>query len=243
MKNKKYTLIERPDNIGRIIQGQSETGEKIPVPLIPTLAENYDYLLESLIQDRFFVDEKDEFAFIKEIVYENKVVGFSTWRYSNYAMILVLIYILPEYRGNNLLYDDLIDTSNVFSMPVAIDCPNQYVIKSLIKNDLARYINDYLVISDILLSFQIQELDDDLKKYAEEHENLVNPVGLITNSQIYDTNISAVVSLENEYLPNLISPPLDVDIRDFDAMQKRFSFNPKEYFKKIKEDLDEAIEK
>lgn len=240
--NKKYNLIKRTENIGRIIQVQSETGENIPIPLIPILAEHYDYLLKSMLNDGFFVDENDEFAFIKEIVYENNVVGFSAWRYSKYAMILSLIYILPEYRGNNLLYGDLKDTESLYSMPVAIDCPNQYVIKSLIKNNLARYINEYLVMSDILFCFKIQDFDDNLKKYAEEHGNLKNIEGLIIISAIYDTNISAVVSLESEYLPNIVSPPLDVDIRDFDAIQKRIKIDYGEYFEKIKEDLENISE-
>ena len=130
--------IIREDNLGKIMFNTEEY--KLPT-LEYILYTNYKYIYEDLTENNPFRVGGVVPAVFKEIVFENKVVGFSSYDAGMGVMCLKYIYVLPEFRGNNLLIKDLLDTKSLFENQgynhVAIDMPNYFVIESLLKNGLA----------------------------------------------------------------------------------------------------------
>ncbi|MDD2644374.1 MAG: hypothetical protein PHC65_06815 [Methanobacteriaceae archaeon] len=242
MVNKnKHEYIARKDGVGKIIFNQEENHLKDQIKLVPTLTDQYPYLYEAFVKDGFLEDPDNEYAFMKEIVYDKKVVGFSVYRTSvNDSYILNLIYVLPKFRGNNLLYEDLMDTKQMCETDlILIDCPNKYVMDSLVKNKLAFYINEHIIISQLPLSFAV-DISEDLKKKIEQANNLEEIQTINVNSPIYDTDICGIVSFESEGLPNLISPLLDVDIMDSNATNHRMNVSSEDYFKNLKKEIEDC---
>lgn len=230
--------IKRNDNKGKIItEGRAENGGIIKdIPLYTILDTGYKYILEEMIKENFFILQDRSYAAVKEIVHDQKVVGFAAYDYTPNMLILEEIYILPEYRGKNIIIDELEDTLNLFQniiKLIMINLPNQYVIKSLVKNKLAHYINDYLILSNVPFCFTIKEEDELTEADRNTLPEDLNPVGMKINSFIYDTRISAIVCPPLQ----LLSPVLDIDIRDFNALENRMKIVNNKYFQNICKEL------
>lgn len=226
--------IIRNDNKGKIItEGRAENGGIIQdIPLYTILYTRYQYILEEMIKDNFFIIQDRSYAVVKEIVHQKKVIGFTAYDYAPQMLILELIYILPEFRGNNIMINELEDTLSLFANTInqiMINLPNQYVIKTLLKNNLAEKINDYIVMTSIPLCFTIKEESELTEEEKRGYPEDLNIVGMKINSYIYDTRISAIVCPPL----HLISPALDTDIRDFQALKNRMEIVNNTYFKDI----------
>ena len=232
--------IIRDDNLGKIItEGRAESGGVIQdIPLYTILDTHYKYIMEAMIQDNFFIVQDESYAVAKEIVYDQKVVGFAAYNYAPGMLVLELIYILPAYRGKNIFMMELNDTYQIFekiSKIILINLPNQYLIRTLLRNKLASHINDHLILTKIPLCFTIKdetEITDDEKQGFPEDLNIV---GMKINSFIYDTRISAIVCPPFQ----LLSPPLDVDIRDFNALEQRLNIVDNHYFDDVCKELQD----
>ena len=206
----------REDNIGKITLSQ---GEYIIPPLFDILYHDYKYLLERLYDEGIFRVDNAHNCLFKEIVYDKKVVGFSSYDYGTGLMALKYIYILPEYRGNNLLIKDIEDTIKLFKKHgfnhVAIDNPNFHVIKSLLKHDYAKRYNNHIIISKIPFSFGIKNTDsltkEDIEFLESKGMSTENIKGVNCCTIFYDENIKACVSLETR----LISAMIDEDSRNY----------------------------
>lgn len=233
----------REEGIGKLMYNTPEY--KVP-PLEHILAAEYPYLLESLIeQNPFRIDGVNPLLF-KEIVYENKVVGFSSYDGGNGVFALKYIYVLPEYRGNNLLIKDLLDTKNTFEKYgypyVAIDMPNWYVINSLLNHGYATEYNNHLIISKIPLTFL-------LKKGKEMNSNEIefcDKLGLDTtdikslqaNTNIYDKNICACVSLDFK----LVSGMCDEDYKHRPNLVMDRMIDGEKYFIDLQNEINSLVD-
>lgn len=113
------------------------------------LKQNYSYIYES-IEEEGFILKYDECNLFKELVFENKVVGFCSYDFSREFITAALnnIYVLPQYRGNGLLLSELIKTMEEHNKPSIME-PTRLVVELLIKYGFAAKVNENIVASAI----------------------------------------------------------------------------------------------
>nr|WP_294999210.1 GNAT family N-acetyltransferase [uncultured Methanobrevibacter sp.] len=113
------------------------------------LEEHYLYILESIRNEEFLL-KYDECNLFKELVFEKKVVGFCSYDFSREFITASMnnIYVLPEFRGNGIFYDELKRTMQNHNKPSIME-PTRLVVELLIKYGLARKVTDSLVASAI----------------------------------------------------------------------------------------------
>lgn len=208
------------------------TGPKEGLNLGLALQKKAPEILEEIKNTYFAESLNHDFAFIKEILLNGKIIGISAYKFSleHNLATMKIIYVLEKFRGKNFLYNEIKDIIENFKYNLSIDCPNQYVINSLIENELAIDIGNNLVISKIPLSFAIMD--------AEEVESGGK---LFVSSPFYDRYLSRVICFDDDNfeLP-LLSPILDVDIRDFNALENNMKID-EEYLNNIKSIFEEKI--
>lgn len=233
----------REDGVGHLMMNTPEY--KVP-PLWYILETEYPYLLESLREQNTFRIDEVEPTLFKEIVHDNKVVGFSSYDGGNGVFALKYIYVLPEYRGNNLLIKDLLDTKNTFEKHgfpyVAIDHPNWFVINSLIKHGYAKEINDHLIYSHVPLTFAIKKG----KEMTDTEIEICKDLGLDTdeikflqaNTNFYDKNICACICLELK----MVSAMCDEDYKFNPNVFTNRLIDGEEYFSTIEQEIQTLVD-
>ena len=119
------------------------------IDVIPLLNETYPYIIDSINKENFIL-KSEKCNLFKELVYDNKVVGFCSYDFSREFMTAALnnIYILPEFRGNHLFLDEIEKTMAEHNKPSIIE-PTRYVVELLIKYGFAKKINETIVASAI----------------------------------------------------------------------------------------------
>lgn len=159
------------------------------------LKENYTDIFDS-INDEGYVIEYDSFLSFKEIRFENKVVGFITFDSFHIVPSDLLInecYIIPQYRGNDLLYNELF--SLIFS-PNAnfyLRNPNRALINVLLKNGLALKFSDNLLISYIKFVVMIDTVykNPKIKQFYKKTDDEVP-----YRADVYDMDLCSVLFLD-----------------------------------------------
>lgn len=239
--------VIREDGEGKLM---INTKENNMPPLKYILAKEYDYIYDSLMDDYTFVIDGVVPNVFKEIVVDNKVVGFSSYDSGMGVMCLKYIYVLPEFRGNNLLIKDLSDTKNLFENEgyphVAISIPNYFVIKSLVKHGYANECgrDNHLVISNIPLVFTVKDgkdiNDDDLEWFKNKgiDVDVDNMKEMNLTTFLYDKDICACVSLDF----GLISPMCDVDSRNNPRLMMNRMVDADEYFLNLGEEIKSLVD-
>ena len=88
MKNIDYLI--RKDNTQKVYLTENT------IDITPLLNETYPYIIDSIKKENFILNSEKCHLF-KELVYENKVVGFCSYDFSREFMTAALnnIYILP----------------------------------------------------------------------------------------------------------------------------------------------------
>ena len=199
------------------------TEDTLDIPLI--LNENYPYIINSIKKENFIL-KSEKCNLFKEIVFNNKVVGFCSYDFSREFMTAALnnIYILPEFRGNGLFKEELEKTMIEHNKPSIME-PTRFIIELLIKYQYAKKINDNIIASAIELIVPGEHVITN-KEINNEEE---------LSTHFYDLNICAPIHLLN--MNNCIiaySLALNDDIIRYDCIEKRSKINA-EYFEQIKE--------
>lgn len=199
------------------------TEDTLDIPLI--LNENYPYIINSIKKENFIL-KSEKCNLFKEIVFNNKVVGFCSYDFSREFMTAALnnIYILPEFRGNGLFKEELEKTMIEHNKPSIME-PTRFIIELLIKYQYAKKINDNIIASAIELIVPGEHVITN-KEINNEEE---------LSTHFYDLNICAPIHLLN--MNNCIiaySLALNDDIIRYDCIEKRSKIND-EYFEQIKE--------
>ena len=193
------------------------------------LENDYNYILESINEEGFKIENPSCHIF-KEILYDDKVVGFSTYETMNCVdeVSLNCIYVLPEFRGKQLFITEMKEMLEEFT--VGIFEPTRFIIELLIKYGFAKRLTDNLVASGINLDIPPTSFSCNKITYHIDEDNLYS-------SNLYDTNICATIDLENISSPktNIIfySRMLKDDMERYDCKSKRLDLN-KKYFDNIK---------
>ena len=110
------------------------------------LENHYPEILKDLNNDEYVIQYEDYDSFC-EIEYGNKIVGFYTLNQHEDISILNEIYIMSDFRGKNIAFDHIL---NFFSIPNTIFLirnPNQNMIQTLLKHDLAMDIGKNIIFS------------------------------------------------------------------------------------------------
>lgn len=187
------------------------------------LTENYNYIMNSIIKENFIL-KSDECNLFKELVYDNKVVGFCSYDFSREFMTAALnnIYILPEFRGNGLFLEELKKTMNEHHKPSIIE-PTRHIVELLIKYGFAKKINENIVASAI--EFIVPG------EHVLTNKKIINEEELSTH--FYDLNICASIHvLDMNRCIIAYSLPLNDDIIRFNCIEKRSEIND-DYFNGI----------
>lgn len=95
-------IIEKEDNTQKVFLSENT------LDVLEILQENYDYIYESMRQEGFNL-KYGECNLFKELVFDNKVVGFCSYDFSREFITAAInnIYVLPEFRGNKLFLDEI----------------------------------------------------------------------------------------------------------------------------------------
>ena len=119
--------------------------------LSKVLENNYGEILKSM-QKEDYILEYDSFCEFREILFDGKSVGFltlDTFIPTEKSLCLNECYILPEFRGKNLLISIIREFLKDDSFSFYIRRPNYSFIKFLLKHDLAFEVSNNLVSSSI----------------------------------------------------------------------------------------------
>ena len=92
----------RDDDIQKIFISESN------IDVVDTLKTYYNYIYDSILEEGFIL-KYDKCNLFKELIYENKVVGFCSYDHSREFITAALnnIYILPEFRGKGIFLREL----------------------------------------------------------------------------------------------------------------------------------------
>ena len=133
----------RDDDIQKIFISESN------IDVVDTLKTYYNYIYDSILEEGFIL-KYDKCNLFKELIYENKVVGFCSYDHSREFITAALnnIYILPEFRGKGIFLRELQKTMLEHNKPSIME-PTRLVVEILIKYGFASKINDDIVASAI----------------------------------------------------------------------------------------------
>ena len=251
--------IKRPNGLGELFKYHTGDDDKIyTLPIKQTIKDNYIYLYRAINDEDYYISDDEKCFFFKEIVFDNEVIGFATYRSSSLdesSLVMQHIYVLPEFRGNSLLEEELDEATMLFESNIIIQSPNRYVIESLINHKLARVFDDRIVISRIAFMIPMLPQEEVSKQTYFEEYDLSESNGLSKVSLIYDLELCAVVGLAQDNTEDETTDKSNnfdnmslvrkVDDKDFDCIEKRNTdewLNSGEYFDKVRDVVDENNE-
>ena len=135
--------LKRDDNTQRIFLTESALNVE------DILKEKYDYIWDA-INDENFILKSPECNLFKELLYDNKVVGFCSYDFSRQFMTVALnnIYILHNFRRKGIFYRELKKIIETHQKPSIVE-PTHLIVEILIKYGFAQKINDNIVASAI----------------------------------------------------------------------------------------------
>lgn len=188
------------------------------------LEKYYGYLLDA-VDDEGIILKAGECNMFKELVFEHKVVGFATYDFSRQFITAALnnIYVLPDFRGNGLFYEEMINTMREHSKPSIME-PTRLVVELLIRYGFAEKITSSIVASSI--------------EFIVPGDHVIsngpyNPSEELS-THFFDLNLCACIhflDIENNILA--YSQPLNYDIIHYDCTGFRNSID-ENYFAGIK---------
>lgn len=174
-----------------ITEKEFTDSQRYSFDLEEVLCKDYVYILDAMDMEGYDYDDTSTDIF-KELVYENKVVGYVTYLITEYGLELIETYVMKEFRGKNI-FDELkyqLDKGN----KVTIHNPKIALVKSLIKCNLASKISDNIVISQIFFEADRYQL----KHKVDSADTFL--------SFIYDLEKGSVLLMDDDYPLNCTRP-------------------------------------
>lgn len=194
------------------------------------LKKEYPYILHS-IKNENYVIEYDDFEIIQEILYDEKVVGIiSLIKLESFDNNLCIneVYILPEFRKKGLFYQILLNLLSQPNMTISLRNPNKRVIDLLIEYELAKKLDNNIVISYV--NFQVdyskRYINDNIREYYESFEKDNQSELIRTN--FYDLNITSSIFFDMENILIFNDNPVFIE------KARRIDSKNDKYFLKLK---------
>lgn len=254
--------VKRPNGLGNVYNYKTdEEGNVFTLPIKTIIKENYIYLYRAINDEDYFIVENDTCFFFKEILYDEEVVGFATYKTTQInkdALVMQYFYVLPEYRNKGLLEEEIDESAALFESSIILEYPTRDMVEALTKHKLARIFDDRFVVSRIPFSVPMFSLEDVQKGIVREEYDTTGTKGYYKMSHLYDLELCTVVGLASEDVDsmydeenvdeeninnyNIISLPLRDDVEKYDCINKRAEsqeLNDGTYFKNVKKFLDE----
>ena len=209
-------IIEKDDNTQKVFLSENT------LDVLEILQENYDYIYESMRQEGFNL-KYGECNLFKELVFDNKVVGFCSYDFSREFITAAInnIYVLPEFRGNKLFLDEIRKTMEEHNKPSIME-PTRFIVELLIKYGFACKINENIVASAIEFVIPGEHVLSNIDYDNEELSTHFYDLSICASIHILDLNKSHIA----------YSAPLNHDILKYDCLDYRNSMD-EDYFKKI----------
>lgn len=159
------------------------------------LKQEYPEIYKS-INDEGYIIEYPTFQTLKEIHFEDKVVGFitiNTFHIIPTDLVINECYIIPEYRGNNLLYNELFRFITTPNANFHLRNPNKALIKVLLKTGMAGKISDNLVVSYIKFVVMIDTVykNPKIKQFYKRTDDKVP-----YKANLFDMDLCSVLFLD-----------------------------------------------
>lgn len=212
--------LTRDENSQKVYLSES------PIYVSEILKDNYRYIYDVMC-DEGIILKGTECNLFKELVLNSKVVGFCSYDFSSEFITAALnnIYVLPEFRGNGLLREELQKTMVEYNKPSIVE-PTRLVVELLVRYGFASRISDSLVASSLEFIIPASNVESNGDYQNEE-----------LSTHFYDLNIcSSIHFLDIDKGIVAYSSPLNYDIIHYDCINRRKSINDG-YFNRIKEFL------
>lgn len=190
------------------------------------LRDNYEYIYNSLIAHDYDL-RFEEYTFFCELVFEGKVVGFASYLIDAFSTVcLTNVFVLPEFRGNQLFIENLFYMI-VSSEMISIREPTRNLVEILIHYNLAEKLTDSLVACPIYLEILNEDI---ISKNAFSEDDCL--------SNLYDLKLCSTLVLQDITTPGVCiidyHNVLADDDKKYGAGYLRQSLNLDEYFEDIK---------
>ncbi|RAP48483.1 MAG: hypothetical protein BZ135_00680 [Methanosphaera sp. rholeuAM6] len=257
--------VKRPNGLGNVYNYRSDDeGNIFTLPILDLIKENYIYLYRAVMEEDYYIAPNDSCFFYKDVVYDNEVVGFTTFKntaINKDALVMQYFYVLPEYRDKIFLTEEIDEASVLFESSIFIEYPTRDMAESLIKHRLARVFEDRYLISRIPFLVPMFSLDEVLKGIVREEYDTTDLKCYNKMSLVYDLDLCAVVGLastdvdndfdqdnvDEEQINNYnnISLALREDNEKYNCIQRRAedpSLKDGTYFKKVRKVMDDNEE-
>lgn len=210
-------FLLRRDNIPEVYLSEGN------MDVADILRQNYGYICSSMLLEEFKVKSPNCNLF-KELVYDEKVVGFCTYDFSREFLTAALnnVYVMPEFRGSGLFLNELTSTMVEYNKPSIME-PTRLVVELLIGYGFAKAIGEGIVASAIEFIIPGEHVlsngDYDSSEELATH--------------FYDLEICASIHfLDLDETHFAYSAPLNYDIIHYDCLEKRNDMDDA-YFKRI----------
>ena len=198
-------LLKRKDNAQKVFLSENSFDVQ------DLLNKDYSYISDEIKKEGIIL-KGETCNLFKELVFDDRVVGFCTYDFSSEFITAALnnIYVLPEFRGNHLFFRELQKTMVEYNKPSIIE-PTRLVVELLIEYGFAKKISENIVASS--LEFIVPGNHVECNGEYENDE---------LSTHFYDLNISACIHfLDIDKGVLAYSLPLNYDIIHYDCLDSR----------------------
>ena len=158
------------------------------------LEKNYPYIYERVTSSTYHIAD-DLCMIFKEIIFENKVVGYATYDFRIPSILIMKeIYVLPEFRGNNLFLKEIIWWMSK-GVSVIIKQPTKKLVTKLLRYGLAEKLTEYIVISSIPFILDDFDVVGGTGEFLDLDEKILP-------THLYDLKIPSTILIVNDFESN-----------------------------------------
>ena len=158
---------------------------------VTEILENiYPEILQDMKDDDYTIQYEDYESFF-EIEYEGDIAGFYTLERFDGIEILNEIYILRKFRGRNITFDKIMEFFAASDMDFWIRNPNQSMIQTLLKHNLAFNIGNNIIYSAVEFVVSSSEVYKN-SRIKSAYRNLTEDIFL--SASFYDNDLKAIIT-------------------------------------------------
>lgn len=230
----KINYVIREDEMPEMFTGES-VSDFID---LDEILDDYPYLIESMEKENYYI-ENEMCTVFDELLYENKVVGFAAFELEDNVMMLTECYIMPEFRGKRIFFNELCKISS--SIPkFGILQPTRNIVELLIDYSFAKNVTGNIVASGIDFYF------DEFDAKSNRRDEISYEIPL---SNFYDLEICSTILVDDDEViyHNLLENDLkkygertEISEDYFTGITELFCENQNE-FKELVEELKDNV--
>lgn len=214
------------------------------------LENNYQEILKDLNNDEYAIQYEYYDAFC-EIEHDNKIVGFYTLEQHENISVLNEFYIMSDFRGKNIAFDHILNFISVPNTFFLIRNPNQNMIQTLLKHDLAMDVGENIIFSALHFIASSDEIYKN-SKTKRAYKNLSEEA--LFSFNYYDNSLKCSIANNVDDLVKrkatlIVITPRKNDIKQYGLRKKLKKITLKSLDDKMltiynaMEDIDEFLEK